>query len=97
MYSNWQNAESAWLKKKESIDKIRASAKIRLDKISLGEAEMAALEKASKMAKKEFDEVSELLKGELVRQDKEKVGDFAAGIQDMLRGMVETQKEVGYL
>lgn len=94
VYSNWQNAESAWLKKKESIDKIRASAKIRLDKISLGEAEMAALEKASKMAKKEFDEVSELLKGELVRQDKEKVGDFAAGIQDMLRGMVETQKEI---
>ncbi|KAJ1557056.1 Vacuolar protein sorting-associated protein 5, partial [Cladochytrium tenue] len=93
-FHTWQAAEVNLSRKKEAVERVRASAKIRQDKISVGSMEVAELEKEAQESQRLFIEVTSQLRSELVRYEREKAEDFAAGIQNMLRSMIETQKEV---
>jgi hypothetical protein len=44
--------------------------------------------------RKEFEEISKLIKSELDRFDKEKVEDFKAGVESFLESIIENQKQV---
>lgn len=46
-------------------------------------------------SKRDFEEISRLVRAELDRFDKEKVEDFKSSVEDFLESMVENQKEVG--
>ncbi|KAI9341807.1 Vps5 C terminal like-domain-containing protein, partial [Zopfochytrium polystomum] len=93
-FVTWQTADTNSYKKRDALNKLKASAKIRSDKISFGEAEIIELEKSTAEAKQAFHDITERLRSELIRYDQEKVADFASGIQGMLKSMIETQKEI---
>jgi hypothetical protein len=44
--------------------------------------------------RKEFEEISKLIKSELDRFDKEKVEDFKIGVESFLESIIENQKQV---
>ncbi|KAJ3416832.1 Vacuolar protein sorting-associated protein 5 [Chytridiales sp. JEL 0842] len=93
-YQAWQTLETNCLRKKELLEKLRVSSKIRSDKISLGETELKELEQQMQDSKRAYEETSALLRIELDRYDKEKIVDFTIAMQGFIRSLVETQKEV---
>ncbi|KAJ3142582.1 Ethanolamine-phosphate cytidylyltransferase [Irineochytrium annulatum] len=92
-YQNYQIADSNCQRKRDTVDRLKSASKTRSDKISVGMGEIAELEKVTQDAKKQFDDVTSLLRIELERYEKEKVVDFTLAIQGFLRSLVETQKE----
>lgn len=45
-------------------------------------------------SRKEFEDISKLIKSELDRFDKEKVEDFKVGVESFLESIIENQKQV---
>ncbi|KAI8855171.1 Vps5 C terminal like-domain-containing protein [Chytridium lagenaria] len=93
-YQTWQTAESNFIRKKELLDRIKSTAKVRSDKISVGSAEVTELEKQVQQNRRQFEDVSTLLRLELERYEKEKIVDFTIAIQGFLRSLIDTQKEI---
>ncbi|KAJ3103930.1 Vacuolar protein sorting-associated protein 5 [Phlyctochytrium planicorne] len=93
-YQAWQTSESTYIRKKEALDRIKTTAKVRSDKIAIGSVEVEELEKQVIQNKKTFEDVTLLLRAELERYEKEKVVDFTIAIQGFLRSLIETQKEI---
>ncbi|KAI9348135.1 Vps5 C terminal like-domain-containing protein, partial [Obelidium mucronatum] len=94
VFTAWQNAEVALKRKKESIEKMRGDPKVRADQITLGLNNVPELERQLQLAKDELKRVHDLLYKELERYDAERVADFTASIQAVLKCFLETQKEV---
>ncbi|KAJ3220282.1 Vacuolar protein sorting-associated protein 5 [Dinochytrium kinnereticum] len=92
--SSVKTSESNFIRKKEVLDRVKSTAKVRLDKISVGSSEVAELEKQLLQSRKAFDDTTTLLRVELDRYEKEKIVDFTIAIQGFLRSLIETQKEI---
>lgn len=61
----------------------------------LCEAERASqAEKRANDTKREFEEVSKLLRTELLRFEQERVEDFKDSLEEFLEGMISKQKKV---
>ncbi|KAJ3330581.1 Vacuolar protein sorting-associated protein 5 [Blyttiomyces sp. JEL0837] len=93
-YQNKQSLELSLQRKKEMVEKLKASSKIRSDKISVGEGEIAETVKLLADANKEFANVSALLKSELRRYDHERVLDFISSLQAFMQSLIATQREI---
>ncbi|KAJ3116522.1 Vacuolar protein sorting-associated protein 5 [Phlyctochytrium bullatum] len=95
VFQAWQSAESAFARKKDALERVKSTAKVRQDKISVGNVEVEEkLERQVVLGRKKFEETSVLLRAELDRYEKEKAFDFTTALQGFLGSMIETQKEI---
>jgi len=90
-YTSWKNADAALIKKKEQLAK--QSQGVKTPKITALETEVEEAEKTVEKTKESFEEITELLKKELARFDREKVEDFQSGLLKFVESMMENQKK----
>ncbi|KAG2173376.1 hypothetical protein INT44_008728 [Umbelopsis vinacea] len=93
-YQIYQNTASDLAKKKAAYEKLKVQPKTRQDKLSQSEQEITAGEQKVESYRKEFEEISKLIKSELDRFDKEKVEDFKTGVENFLESIIENQKQI---
>ncbi|KAH8554393.1 Vps5 C terminal like-domain-containing protein [Umbelopsis sp. PMI_123] len=93
-YQVYQNAASDLSKKKAAYEKLKVQPKTRHDKLTQSEQEIATGEQKMESYRKEFEEISKLIKSELDRFDKEKVEDFKIGVESFLESIIENQKQI---
>ncbi|KAJ3011910.1 UNVERIFIED_CONTAM: Vacuolar protein sorting-associated protein 5 [Siphonaria sp. JEL0065] len=94
VFTAWQNADIALKRKKESIEKMRGDPKVRADQISVGLNNIPELENQLSIAREELKKVHEVFSKELEKYDAERISDFTASIQAVLKCFLETQKEI---
>jgi len=90
-YTSWKNADAAVIKKKEQLAKLSQAGKT--PKVATLETEVEEAEKTVEKTKESFEEITELLKKELARFDREKVEDFQSGLLKFVESMMENQKK----
>jgi len=90
-YAAWKNADAALIRKKEQLAKQSQAPKT--PKVTALEAEVEEAEKTVEKTKESFEEITELLKKELARFDREKVEDFQSGLLKFVESMMENQKK----
>ncbi|KAJ3047655.1 Vacuolar protein sorting-associated protein 5 [Rhizophlyctis rosea] len=90
----WQLAEGNLQKKNDTLEKLRSASRTRSDKIAAMGTEIEEATKQVESTKRDFEEVSNRLRMELDRFDREKISAFAASLRGFLRSILETQKEV---
>jgi sorting nexin-1/2 len=78
-----------------SLEKTKLNSKTKPEKVTQLESDIVEAEAKVVSSKKEFEEVSKVIKVELDRFDHEKVDDMQAAMQGFLESMIENQKEVG--
>ncbi|KAJ3081800.1 Vacuolar protein sorting-associated protein 5 [Quaeritorhiza haematococci] len=93
-FQTWQTAETSLAKKRDALLRLKAASKTRSDKIASVGAEIEECERAVSSTKKEFDDISEVLRSELDRVDREKVADFARAMKGFLGALMESQREI---
>ncbi|RUS18363.1 Vps5 C terminal like-domain-containing protein [Endogone sp. FLAS-F59071] len=93
-YQVWQNADYDLQRKRANLDKAKAQGKTRQDRLTQMQQEITEAEHKVVSSKRDFEEISRLVRAELDRFDKEKVEDFKSSVEDFLESMVENQKEI---
>jgi sorting nexin-1/2 len=93
-YHSWHSAESELQKRRNTHDKLLRQGKSQQDKLNEVGAGVADAERRAHLARLLFDDMGRLMRGELVRFEREKVEDFKSGVETFLEGAVEAQKEV---
>jgi len=93
-YQIYQTAASDLAKRKAAYEKLKVQPKTRQDKLTQSEQEIAEGEQKVEASRKEFEDISKLIKSELDRFDKEKVEDFKVGVESFLESIIENQKQI---
>ncbi|CAO3677392.1 unnamed protein product [Umbelopsis vinacea] len=93
-YQIYQTSASDLAKRKAAYEKLKVQPKTRQDKLVQAEQEIAEGEQKVESSRKEFEEISKLIKSELDRFDKEKVEDFKVGVENFLESIIENQKQI---
>ncbi|RUS27806.1 Vps5 C terminal like-domain-containing protein [Jimgerdemannia flammicorona] len=93
-YQVWQNADYDLQRKRANLEKARVQGKTRQDRLAQMQQEITEAEHKVISTKRDFEEISRLVRAELDRFDKEKVEDFKSSVEDFLESMVENQKEI---
>ncbi|RHZ79077.1 hypothetical protein Glove_152g101 [Diversispora epigaea] len=94
VYQTWKNAIHDLQKKKANYEKTKTQGKLTQERLSFLLAQLAESENRVEECKNDFEDVSELIKAEIDRFDKEKVEDFKNSVEAFLESMVQTQKEI---
>ncbi|TPX36655.1 hypothetical protein SmJEL517_g01340 [Synchytrium microbalum] len=92
-YQVWQQLDANLTKKLEALEKMK-TAKGRQDKRTQLGTEIDEAEKGVDQAKRDFEEISKLLRSELARFDVEKVADFTDCMRQFLKDFTDTQDEI---
>ena len=93
-YHAWHSAESELAKRKATQDKVLRSGKTQQDRLNQLQADVGEGERRYHQARLLYEDMGQLMRGELERFEREKVEDFKAGLETFLEGQVEAQKEV---
>ncbi|KAJ3344077.1 Vacuolar protein sorting-associated protein 5 [Gonapodya sp. JEL0774] len=93
VFQDWKAAESTAGIKRVALEKVRAAGRAKAEKLPIIQQEADDAEQLNQHLKREFEEVTERLRSELIRFDREKVEDFTQALQQFLEGMLQTQKE----
>ncbi|TPX49551.1 hypothetical protein SeMB42_g02583 [Synchytrium endobioticum] len=92
-YQVCQTLDANLAKKNDALEKMRGSKGRQDRRVQLG-AEIDEAESAVEQAKKDFEEISRLLRSELARFDVEKVADFAESMRQFLKDFGDSQNEI---
>lgn len=96
-FNTWQSADARAQQVRANHEKARRQGRIPNDRLGILLAEIADAERRAHESKHDFDEVSKLLRSELLRFEQERVEDFKDALELFLDGMIRRQKEVRYL
>ncbi|KXS19751.1 Vps5-domain-containing protein [Gonapodya prolifera JEL478] len=96
VFHDWKAAESAAVTKKIALEKAKAGGRSKAEKLPFLQQEAEEAESLNQQSRKEFEDVTERLRTELIRFDREKVEDFTTSLQQFLEGILQTQKEVDF-
>ncbi|KAF9417747.1 Vacuolar protein sorting-associated protein 5 [Podila epigama] len=92
---NMVQAQNDLAKKKANFEKMsQPSRKTRPEKLQQLQQEIAEAEPRVETAKREFEEISSLIRQEFDRFDREKVEDFKHSVEAFLASMVKHQREI---
>jgi len=91
-FAAMQTAEKTLINKRETLEKARTQP-AKAAKVPGLEKEVEEAEEAESKAKREFEDISKLIREELVKFDDEKVLDFQKAMQAFVESMMETQKK----
>ena len=93
-YHAWHAAESELGKRKATQDKVLRSGKTQQDRLNQLQADVGEGERKYHQSRLLYEDMGQLMRGELERFEREKVEDFKSGVETFLEGQVEAQKEV---
>ncbi|KAF7726091.1 Vacuolar protein sorting-associated protein 5 [Apophysomyces ossiformis] len=93
-YQSFQQAESDLQKKQAFYERLKAQSKGKHDRLTAVQQEINEMTTRVDDQRREFEDISHLIKNELDRFDKEKVEDFRDSVEQFLCSMVEHQKQV---
>lgn len=93
-YQTWQVAEQTLIKNRIALEKAKLSAKTKADKVAQIESDILESESRVVASKKEFEDISKLLKEELDMFEREKVEDFQRSMQSFLEGTLRNQQKI---
>ncbi|KAF9121740.1 Vacuolar protein sorting-associated protein 5 [Mortierella sp. 14UC] len=92
---NMVQAQNELSKKKANFDKMsQPSRKTKPERLQQLQQEIAEAEQKVDTAKKDFEEISTLIRQEFDRFDREKVEDFKQSVEAFLASMVKHQREI---
>ncbi|KAG9017162.1 Vacuolar protein sorting-associated protein 5 [Tulasnella sp. 427] len=87
LYFAWQSADTECRRIKSAQEKARRQGRTTGSMVEIAEAERRAQE-----AKREFDDVTKLIKMELARFERERIEDFKVSMEEFLETMIRKQK-----
>jgi len=90
-WQTWKQAEQALQRKREAEMKIQASG--RADKLSQVKAEITELIERVALAKKDFESLSDVIKEEVGRFEKDRIVDFQKMVLVFLKNMMKAQEQ----
>ncbi|KAI7865755.1 Vps5 C terminal like-domain-containing protein [Spinellus fusiger] len=93
-YQVFQAGEYELQKKITAFEKLKGQAKNKTDKMAAAQQEIVEMRQRVNEHRKEFEEISKLIKSELDRFDREKVEDFRDSVEQFLCSMIEYQKQM---
>ncbi|KAI9309169.1 Vps5 C terminal like-domain-containing protein [Cunninghamella echinulata] len=93
-YQTYQQAEFELQKKIGAHDKLKSQQKVKSERLAAAQQEITEMEQKVEELKRDFDDISKLIKNELDRFDQEKVEDFRDSVEAFLCSMIEHQKKV---
>ncbi|CAO3620525.1 unnamed protein product [Cunninghamella echinulata] len=93
-YQTYQQAEFELQKKVGAHDKLKSQQKVKSERLAAAQQEITEMEQKVEELKRDFDDISKLIKNELDRFDQEKVEDFRDSVEAFLCSMIEHQKKV---
>lgn len=93
-FNTWQKADADARRIKSNHEQARRQGRIAPDRSAFALAEIAEAEKRANDTKREFEEVSKLLRAELLRFEQERIEDFKDTLEEFLEGMISKQKQL---
>ena len=93
-YQTWQTNEQSLIKTRIALEKSRLSAKGKQEKMTQIESEILDWESKVVSSKKEFEDVTKLLKSELEAFEGEKVHDIIDSMRGQLKSTVLIQQQI---
>lgn len=93
-YQNWQTSEQNLIKSRISLEKARLNIKTKPEKLQQIETEILDWESRVVSTKKEFEDITKLLKTELEAFEGEKVVDIQECIKGFLKSVVAVQQQI---
>ncbi|EJD47925.1 Vps5-domain-containing protein [Auricularia subglabra TFB-10046 SS5] len=93
-HAAWQRAEATARRVKLNHEEARRQGRIAPDRVAFALAEIAEAEKRANDGKHEFEDVTKLLRAELLRFEQERVEDFKDALEEFLEGMIARQKQL---
>ncbi|KAI8612382.1 Vps5 C terminal like-domain-containing protein [Chytriomyces sp. MP71] len=97
-FTAWQSADLALKRKREAVERARGTVGggggFRAEEVVVGLNNLPELESQLATARNNLRDVTQLVHKELTRYDKERISDFTASVQTVLRSFLETQKQV---
>ncbi|KAL1922373.1 uncharacterized protein VTP21DRAFT_9912 [Calcarisporiella thermophila] len=93
-YNTWQSADYELHRRQAAYEKVRSGQKTRVDKLAQLQTEITAAQHRVEVTEREFDRVTQLVREEITRFEKEKVEDFRVGVHLFLEAMVAHQREI---
>ncbi|KAG8923691.1 Vacuolar protein sorting-associated protein 5, partial [Tulasnella sp. 418] len=94
LYFACQQAETDARRIKAAHEKARRQGRIPTESMASSLAALAEADRKALDAKKEFDDVSRLIKTEMNRFERERIEDFKIAMDQFLDGMINKQKEL---
>ena len=96
-YHSWHAAEAELQKRRTTQDKVLRSGKTQQDRLNQLQADVQEGERKCHQARLLFEDMGRLMRLELERFEREKVEDFKSGVETILEGAVEAQKEASVI
>lgn len=87
-------AELNLARKQDVYERLQSAKQTRSDKIAQVRVEIDEADRAVLIARKELEDVCEILMGELDRVDEERIGDFVAAVDGYVRAYTASQEEI---
>ena len=87
-------AEQQVQRKKEALEKINGTSRIRTDKIEELQNEIEVAEKQVFVVKEDFIKVDKTLKEEWIRFEEDRIKDSLVSLKRFFSSLIQTQKEV---
>ncbi|TFK29709.1 protein transporter [Coprinopsis marcescibilis] len=94
VYNAWKTTESDLIRTKQTHEKNRAQGRIPAERLGYSLNQIAEAERRAGEAKREYDQVSKLVKSEMARFEQERIEDFKDTLHAFLEGMISRQKEL---
>ena len=92
-HTAWVTTSTTLDKKQEALDKVKATLKVRTDKVERAAMEVLHATGHLLTARSEFDSITNILHEELERLDMDKALDFTKSLGSFLVGFLETQRQ----
>ncbi|KAH8916372.1 Vps5-domain-containing protein [Atractiella rhizophila] len=89
-----QAAEQTLSKAKRNHEKLKAQGIRFSEQLDQAWTELVDAERRAQSFKAEYQEITRLVKSEILRFDQEKIEDFKMGLEEFVNGMVDRQKEI---
>jgi sorting nexin-1/2 len=93
-YQTWQTAEHHLVKLRISLEKTKLNSKTKPEKVSQIESEIIDAESKIISTKKEFEEISRVLKEEMALFERDKIDDINAAMQGYLDAVIKHQQSM---
>ncbi|KDQ19604.1 hypothetical protein BOTBODRAFT_51951 [Botryobasidium botryosum FD-172 SS1] len=93
-HATWQQVDTEARRTKQSQEKFRRQGRIPSERLAASLADVADAERKATESRQDFENISKLIKAEMVRFERERVEDFKKALEEFLDGMINKQKQL---
>jgi len=93
-HATWQQVDADARRTKQSQERFRRQGRIPPERLASSLADVADAERKATESRQDFENISKLIKAEMVRFERERVEDFKKALEEFLDGMINKQKQL---